>query len=139
MYRVPFENRRVTILIIICDSQWNGGWPIQLTSNSPRQEIDSPALDTDQPHIQNLHGRTYMAAVSPWFFTVRDQLISNEILWASFSFALSALWAKVMEQECTSVPSFLLTLHCILFSGFIAEMTGFLYGDGNACSPSEVP
>jgi len=53
--------------------QWNGGWPIHLTSQSPRIEIDSPALDTDQPLIQNLRGRTYMAAVSPWFFTVRDE------------------------------------------------------------------
>jgi glucan endo-1,3-alpha-glucosidase len=51
--------------------QWNGGWPINLTNYSPRKEIDSPALDTDQHQIQNLRGRTYMAAVSPWFFTVR--------------------------------------------------------------------
>jgi len=48
---------------------WNGGWPIQLTKDSPRREIVRPALDTDRHHIQNLHGRTYMAAVSPWFFT----------------------------------------------------------------------
>ncbi|KAI0279099.1 glycoside hydrolase family 71 protein [Russula aff. rugulosa BPL654] len=48
---------------------WNGGWPFNLTSHSARKEIEFPALDTDQPHIQNLRGRTFMAAVSPWFFT----------------------------------------------------------------------
>jgi glucan endo-1,3-alpha-glucosidase len=67
-----FKNRCVIILIARCDWQWNGGWPIHLTSHSPRKEIDSPALDTDQHQIQNLRGRTYMAAVSPWFFTVRS-------------------------------------------------------------------
>jgi hypothetical protein len=101
-----FKNLCVIILIVRCDWQWNGGWPIDLTSHSPRKEIEFPALDTDQPHIQNLRGRTYMAAVSPWFFTVRDQSIRSnpETDSASFSFALSALWAKIMEQECTSVP-----------------------------------
>ena len=66
----PFQDRCVIILIVRCDWQWNGGWPVHLTSQSPRIEIDSPALDTDEPLIQNSRGRTYMAAVSPWFFTV---------------------------------------------------------------------
>ncbi|KAJ7496785.1 glycoside hydrolase [Mycena latifolia] len=49
---------------------WNGGWPLHLTPAHPRHEIESPALNTDKHHINNLGGaRTFMAAVSPWFFT----------------------------------------------------------------------
>ncbi|KAJ6589983.1 glycoside hydrolase family 71 protein [Mycena vulgaris] len=49
---------------------WNGGWPLHLTPGHPRHEIESPALDTDRYHLDNLGGgRTFMAAVSPWFFT----------------------------------------------------------------------
>ncbi|KAJ7772013.1 glycoside hydrolase [Mycena maculata] len=48
---------------------WNGGWPLHLTPAHPRHEIESPKLDTDRHHLDNLGGRTLMAAVSPWFFT----------------------------------------------------------------------
>ncbi|TCD69383.1 hypothetical protein EIP91_007730 [Steccherinum ochraceum] len=49
---------------------WNGGWPIHLTSTSPRREVRCPRLDSDAPHLYHLPvGKTYMAAVSPWFFT----------------------------------------------------------------------
>ncbi|RPD72110.1 glycoside hydrolase family 71 protein [Lentinus tigrinus ALCF2SS1-7] len=48
---------------------WNGSWPIHLTVDSPRHEIECPKLDTDRHHIHHLGGRTFMAAVSPWFFT----------------------------------------------------------------------
>ncbi|EAU91889.2 hypothetical protein CC1G_04656 [Coprinopsis cinerea okayama7 len=49
---------------------WNGGWPLQLTPSTARQEIVNPKLDSDLIHLQNLTGgRTFMAAVSPWFFT----------------------------------------------------------------------
>ncbi|KAF9467374.1 glycoside hydrolase family 71 protein [Collybia nuda] len=48
---------------------WNGGWPLHLTSRSSRSHIENASLDTDQYHLKNLHGRTFMAAVSPWFFT----------------------------------------------------------------------
>ncbi|PPQ79164.1 hypothetical protein CVT25_002792 [Psilocybe cyanescens] len=49
---------------------WNGGWPIQLNTGTPRNQVENAALDSDQSHLQNLSGgRTFMAAVSPWFFT----------------------------------------------------------------------
>ncbi|KAI0352048.1 glycoside hydrolase family 71 protein [Trametes cingulata] len=48
---------------------WNGGWPIHLTAKSPREEVVCAKLDTDRHHIHHLGGRTFMAAVSPWFFT----------------------------------------------------------------------
>ncbi|KAJ6631487.1 glycoside hydrolase [Mycena sp. CBHHK59/15] len=48
---------------------WNGGWPLHLDPRQPRREIESPKLETDRHHIQRLDGRTFMAAVSPWFFT----------------------------------------------------------------------
>ncbi|KAL0955708.1 hypothetical protein HGRIS_001928 [Hohenbuehelia grisea] len=48
---------------------WNGGWPIYLNPSMPRQEIEHFKLDTDFVHISNLGIRSFMAAVSPWFFT----------------------------------------------------------------------
>ncbi|KZT03908.1 glycoside hydrolase family 71 protein [Laetiporus sulphureus 93-53] len=48
---------------------WNGSWPTHLTPRSPREEIRCPRLETDHNHIRQLGGRTFMAAVSPWFFT----------------------------------------------------------------------
>ncbi|KAI0764415.1 glycoside hydrolase family 71 protein [Trametes elegans] len=48
---------------------WNGSWPIHLTPHSSRGEIQSLKLDTDKHHIHHLGGRTFMAAVSPWFFS----------------------------------------------------------------------
>ncbi|KAF7297978.1 hypothetical protein HMN09_01018700 [Mycena chlorophos] len=49
---------------------WNGGWPIHLTPSHPRAEIENARLDTDAHHLRNLQKhQTYMAAVSPWFFT----------------------------------------------------------------------
>jgi hypothetical protein len=56
----------------MCHSQWNGGWPIQLSASSPRTIIENAVLDSDAEYIQCLmHGaRAFMAAVSPWFFTV---------------------------------------------------------------------
>ncbi|KAF8957310.1 glycoside hydrolase family 71 protein [Flammula alnicola] len=49
---------------------WNGGWPIQLKAGMSRSEIENAQLDSDLKHLQYLTGgRTFMAAVSPWFFT----------------------------------------------------------------------
>ncbi|KAL6305085.1 glycoside hydrolase family 71 protein [Sparassis latifolia] len=48
---------------------WNGSWPLHLHPGSPREEVKCPRLDTDRHHIHHLGGRTFMAAVSPWFFT----------------------------------------------------------------------
>jgi glucan endo-1,3-alpha-glucosidase len=50
--------------------QWNGGWPVHLTPRSPPAEISFPKLESDLHYIHHLGGRTYMAAISPWFFTV---------------------------------------------------------------------
>ncbi len=49
-------------LCLLISLQWNSGWP-----------RDGKDLDfySDQLHISDLGGRVYMAAVSPWFFTVR--------------------------------------------------------------------
>ncbi|KAF9477895.1 glycoside hydrolase family 71 protein [Pholiota conissans] len=50
---------------------WNGSWPVQLSASSPRSEIVNAALDSDTDYINNLiyGSRSFMAAVSPWFFT----------------------------------------------------------------------
>ncbi|KAJ7209199.1 glycoside hydrolase family 71 protein [Mycena pura] len=39
---------------------WNGGWP--------QSKVDA-SFDTDTTFISTLGGKTYLAAVSPWFFT----------------------------------------------------------------------
>ncbi|TFK74654.1 glycoside hydrolase family 71 protein [Pluteus cervinus] len=48
---------------------WNGGWPLHLTHHSPRHKIERCELDSDKTYLHHLVGSTYMAAVSPWFFT----------------------------------------------------------------------
>jgi glucan endo-1,3-alpha-glucosidase len=40
--------------------QWNGGWP---------QSQVNTSFDTDTTYISALGGKTYLGAVSPWFFT----------------------------------------------------------------------
>lgn len=40
----------------------------------PRDQVEDAVLDSDLVHIRNLKGgRNFMAAVSPWFFTVSDR------------------------------------------------------------------
>lgn len=53
---VEISRRALPILV-----QWNSGWP------QGDYAID---FDQDQSYISNLNGRSYMAAASPWFFTV---------------------------------------------------------------------
>ncbi|KAF9540311.1 glycoside hydrolase family 71 protein [Agrocybe pediades] len=49
---------------------WNGGWPLQLNPWTERSQVVNAKLDSDYSHLENLtDGRTFMAAVSPWFFT----------------------------------------------------------------------
>ncbi|EIM88179.1 glycoside hydrolase [Stereum hirsutum FP-91666 SS1] len=48
---------------------WNGSWPLHLSPRSPPSDIHCPKLDSDDYHLANLGDRTYMAALSPWFFT----------------------------------------------------------------------
>ncbi|KAF9494203.1 glycoside hydrolase family 71 protein [Pleurotus eryngii] len=48
---------------------WNGGWPLHLSTGMPRQALESCKLDTDDHHLRCLGGRSFIAAISPWFFT----------------------------------------------------------------------
>ncbi|KAF9523864.1 glycoside hydrolase [Crepidotus variabilis] len=49
---------------------WNGGWPLHLKLGSPHSELRNAKLDSDLTHIPHLNNeQTFMAAVSPWFFT----------------------------------------------------------------------
>jgi len=50
--------------------QWKGSWPTHLNKDSPSSEIRLPSLDTDLRYLRHLDGGAFMAAVSPWFFTV---------------------------------------------------------------------
>jgi glucan endo-1,3-alpha-glucosidase len=49
---------------------------MHLAADSPTEEVQCPAVDTDRHHLRHLGGRTYMAAVSPWFFAVRTFFIA---------------------------------------------------------------
>ncbi|KAI0827705.1 glycoside hydrolase family 71 protein [Trametes gibbosa] len=48
---------------------WNGGWSLHLSAEMPRETVENAEPDTDRHHIHHLGGRTFMAAISPWFFT----------------------------------------------------------------------
>ncbi|THH18680.1 hypothetical protein EW146_g2344 [Bondarzewia mesenterica] len=69
---------------------WNGSWPLHLNPSSHRSEIACPRLDSDRHHLHHLKSKnthsgkkkkTYMAAVSPWFFTVtlRTRFVEQEL------------------------------------------------------------
>ena len=85
--------------------QWNGGWPVALTTQSAESSIQGltsdlgsatfggqiqsalnstiGAFSTDQTYISGLNSvsgdsKTYMAAVSPWFFTHYPQSSFNK-------------------------------------------------------------
>lgn len=79
MFNVRVMNRHsVCYSDILSLLQWNSAWPTQLTASSVPNYTD-PALDqlapyvgattSDEEYINALQGRSYMAAVSPWFFT----------------------------------------------------------------------
>lgn len=49
---------------------WNGSWPVHLTPSSPREAVENAKLDSDSHHLRHLRSdQSFMAAVSPWFFT----------------------------------------------------------------------
>ena len=56
--------------------KWNGGWPTQLSASSTPEQIGQAAssLLSDLPFLNGLAGKTYMAPVSPWFFTVSNSI-----------------------------------------------------------------
>ena len=72
--------RAAPSIIHIPSIQWNSGWPTELTSSSV-SNYGSSALEALAPYIGNTTideqyinaltplGESYMAAVSPWFFT----------------------------------------------------------------------
>lgn len=56
--------------------------------------------DADKLYIKNLGGRTYMAGVSPWFFTVSKYhlLISATSIFTSTTAGIClALWARYIQ------------------------------------------
>ncbi|PVG00439.1 hypothetical protein CPB86DRAFT_824436 [Serendipita vermifera] len=50
---------------------WNGGWPTQLNAASSLLQIEQAmsSLTTDHSYFTSLVDNTYIAPVSPWFFT----------------------------------------------------------------------
>ena len=77
--RSSFPRPLSTVTQKITLLKWNGGWPIHLTKDSPPPEIKLPKLDTDRHHLHHLGGRAFMAAVSPWFFTVSQTTSGSQL------------------------------------------------------------
>lgn len=65
---------------------WNSGWPAGNTDIS---------YNSDQDWISMLGGRSYMPAVSPWFFTVWLFAILGRFV----AEGVIALWTKHVQQE----------------------------------------
>ncbi len=79
-----------------------------------------------------------MAAVSPWFFTVRPARWDPGTVPHLF-FCIISIMGQIHGTKMYVGAVFSFALCYMPFSGYTAEMTGFLYGDGNTCSPDEVP
>lgn len=80
-----------------CGFQWNA-WPSQ--DNKP---IDAPmTTDGDKWWIQNLAGKPYMAAVSPWFFTHYGPDTWNK----NWLFKSDTLWTDRWQQVLDLAPQF---------------------------------
>ena len=121
----------------ISDILFSVGRPLQVEAFGELKEVNlHPDLQALTPHQVE---KVALNIIGNNRRLIREYLTMGSCDCSSFSFAFSALWAEFMEQECTLVPYF--HSHCPEFSpsGFTAEMTGFLYGDGNTCSPIEVP
>jgi hypothetical protein len=121
----------------MCPWQWNGGWPLHLTRDSPRDEIECPTLDTDHHHLRHLRSRTYMAAVSPWFFTVGPAFL-DPVTVPHFPLHYQHYgpdsWNKNVGYRILFI-----TLGYISISGFIVVTTGYLYGGGSTYSLTDMP
>ncbi|KAJ7754346.1 glycoside hydrolase family 71 protein [Mycena maculata] len=74
---------------------WNGGWP-QTQSNT--------SFATDQPFISALASKTYLGAVSPWFFThYSPQTYNKNWIYDFDNWLFSSRW-EVLIQNRQQVP-----------------------------------
>ncbi|KAI0250094.1 glycoside hydrolase [Lactifluus subvellereus] len=81
---------------------WNGGWPTHLTESSPRLELVSPSLNTDRFYLPHLGRRTYMAAVSPWFFTHYGKSSYNKnLIYRGDDWLLVRRWEHLLAHRDT--------------------------------------
>ncbi|KAG8808771.1 hypothetical protein FRC17_003790 [Serendipita sp. 399] len=76
VYFVPslFTNPAILNTLPFLDGvfNWNGGWPTELNELSSPWQIEQAvnSLNTDALFLTGLSEKTYIAAVSPWFFTI---------------------------------------------------------------------
>ncbi|KAG8831974.1 hypothetical protein FRC17_002260 [Serendipita sp. 399] len=75
VYFVPslFTNPAILNTLPFLDGvfNWNGGWPTELNEHSSPWQIEQAvnSLNTDALFLTEFSDKTYIAAVSPWFFT----------------------------------------------------------------------
>ncbi|KAK7689418.1 hypothetical protein QCA50_007210 [Cerrena zonata] len=74
---------------------WNSGWPVGNTSIT---------FQSDQTYLANLQNRTYMAGVSPWFFThYSPQTYNKNFIYRSDDWLFAQRW-ELLIQNRTQVP-----------------------------------
>ncbi|KAF8237471.1 glycoside hydrolase family 71 protein [Tricholoma matsutake] len=70
---------------------WNSGWPMG------DYDIN---FDSDNDYIRNLPGRSYMAAVSPWFFThYAPDSFNKNFIYRSDDWLLSKRWDMLVTNR----------------------------------------
>ncbi|KZS88511.1 hypothetical protein SISNIDRAFT_490103 [Sistotremastrum niveocremeum HHB9708] len=114
---------------------WNAGWPIQLTANSLSSNTDSARaslatqvgdLSQDQAYFQTLSGtgKSYLAAVSPWFFThYSPQTYNKNWIYLADDHLYARRWESIMSAR-SQIP-------------FVEIITWNDYGESHYVGPIE--
>ncbi|KAF8634043.1 hypothetical protein AX17_004308 [Amanita inopinata Kibby_2008] len=70
---------------------WNSGWP------TGDYDINS---DSDRQYLSQLNGKTYMAAVSPWFFThYGADTYNKNFIYRADNWLLSNRWEMLIQDQ----------------------------------------
>ncbi|KII85452.1 glycoside hydrolase family 71 protein [Plicaturopsis crispa FD-325 SS-3] len=94
---------------------WNGGWP---------QDDTDISFDSDTDYLNNLKGKSYMAAVSPWFFTHYGvDSFNKNFIFNTDDWLLAERWELLVKNR-DSIP-------------FVEIITWNDYGESHYIGPIE--
>ncbi|OBZ77252.1 Cell cycle checkpoint protein RAD17 [Grifola frondosa] len=94
---LPVMDGAFNVISLPCDSKtpWNSGWP---TGNY------NITFNSDASYISNLGNRSYMAAVSPWFFThYSPQSYNKNFIYRGDDWLFAQRW-ELLVQNRSVVP-----------------------------------